>query len=302
MINNNENILLSDLWKFEEINSISDWADRNVDFSLVPDYDTPLHTKFDSSFAPFWKEPLDALINPEVREVVIWKPSRAGCTEGTALNAIRYHLTQDPMPILFLGAQSESVERFFEERIVKGLDAVGTAKKTPRRVVGTRLYQNGGTLTASYPANKSADKMFGYQLAIIDEASLCPAGTIDTLRKRIDSYRFGHLLILSSMDARNSCTSKDDAIWIEWNQGDKREWFLNDGETDFILKAGSDKTGWGLKWDNKAKDINGNWNYQRVFESAHYVTPSGTIWNNDDKNKAVKLGKWIPTNLSLIHI
>ena len=233
-----------------------------------------------------------------MREVVLWKPSRAGATENIALNAIRYHVNADPIPMLLLGSQSEAVENFFKDRIVLGMDAVKPNPNKPitRKVVACRMWQNGGTLTASYPESRSADKMQGYQLAIIDEASLCKAGVVDTLRNRINTYRFGHLLVLSSMDARNNCSSKEDAIWIEWNTGDKREWFINDGIGDFILKSGNQDTTWGLKWDKSAKDKDGLWNYNRVGETAHYVTPNGVIWNNADKNKAVKAGVWKPTN------
>ena len=35
------------------------WAAEHVDFSLVPNYDTPLHQRYDPEYLPYWKEPAE---------------------------------------------------------------------------------------------------------------------------------------------------------------------------------------------------------------------------------------------------
>lgn len=291
---------LKKLYHYEGEQAPWSFAERDVDFSLEPRYETPLHVKYDASFAPYWKEPIEALIDFDVREVVILKPSRAGCTENVALNLMRYHAAMDPIPMFYLGGQQEAVERFFEERIVLGMKCSATARQgmDEWRVVGTRLIGDAWQITASYPGSKSADKQFGYQLVLIDEASLCPPGTVDTLRKRLDTYRYGHMLILSSPDAKQKKPSDEDAIFIEFENGDKREWFSPDPKTGkyFQWHLGDEQSVDGVKWDAKARGDDGCWNLSRVAETAHYVTPDGTEISNDERMKIVRLGKWIPTN------
>jgi len=278
-----------------------EWCAQNVDYSLEPSYEIPKEFlgPFDSNFAPFWKEPVEALQDLNVREVNILKPSRSICTENVVLNTIRYHCAVCPITIYYLGAQQETVERFFEERIEKGLKCVKSLHGAKWRKVGTRLIGDAWQVTASYPGGKSSDKQFGYQLVIVDESSLCDPATVDTLRKRLDSYRFGgHMLTLSSPDAKQKKPSNEDAAFIEFNAGDQRRWHCKDPKTGnlFIFRMGDQMSVDGLKWDDKARGEDGKWNLARVAETVHYLTPDHAVIMQSEKMKIVRAGLWRATN------
>ena len=287
------------------------WCADNVDYSLVPNYEIPREYlgPFDPDFAPFWKEPVECLLDYETREIVILKPSRSICTEHCIINPIRYFCATGSHQIYYLGGQGDMVERFFEERIERGLRCCKPLANVQWRKAGTRLISDRWQLTASYPGSKSSDKQCGYELIFVDELSLCPPGQVQTLRKRMDSYRHtGKLVMISSPDTKQKKPSSEDAIFIEFHglqedgkqTADQREWHCHDPKTGklFVFRKGDEDTTDGVKWDKKAKDENGNWNMQRVAETAHYVTPDGTVIVNAEKMKIVRGGEWKPTNLN----
>ena len=293
--------------------NIWQWCAKHVDYSLVPNYEIPREFlgPFDPDYAPFWKEPVECLGMEgefgDIREIVILKPSRSICTEHVVVNPLRYFCATGSHQLYYLGGQGEMVERFFEERLERGLRCCIDLKNLEWRRVGTRLMTNMWQLTASYPGSKSSDKQAGYEIIFVDEASLCPPDQIASLRQRMVSYRYtGKMVILSSPDAKQKKPSNEDAIFIEHaglqedgrETADKREWFCPDPKTGkpFQFRLGEVDSVDGLKWSKDALDEQGNWNMVRVAETVHFVTPDGTVIRNADKMKIMRHGHWKPTN------
>jgi hypothetical protein len=249
---------------------------------------------------PFWKEPIESMVNTDVREVVILKPSRAGFSENVLLNLIRYHVACDPIPILYLGAQQESTERFHKERITLGLKL---SESTERKLsqsnqAGTIITMPDCSIVSTYPGSRSAAKQFGYGLVLGDEVSTWPAYAADMLRKRTDTYRFAHIVLGSSPDPQQKRPSSEDPIFQEFESGDKRYRMMADPKTGSLFKfeMGSRETVYGLKWDQTARRDDGSWDLKRVKESAHYITPDGTRIDTEEKRGIVASGQWVPTN------
>ena len=99
-----------------------EWAAQNVNFARAPAYDTPLHGPYDPEFMPFWKLPAEWLTDPTVKEITIWKSSRAGGSENILLNAIRYHAGHSPARILYISGDEKAAKDFMRERIKLGLE------------------------------------------------------------------------------------------------------------------------------------------------------------------------------------
>lgn len=283
----------------EKLN-VWEWAAKNVDFSLVPNYETPFKSKYDPDLLPFWKEPAECITDFDIREVVVLKCSRAGATENVLINPIRYHVACDPMPILYLGAQQEATERFHKERISLGLrcSRETLAKYNAGTETGTVIALEDSQVVSGYPGSKSVAKGFGYGLVLGDEVSTWPDYAADMLRKRTDTYRFAHIVLVSSPDPQQKRSSDEDPIFLEFESGDQRYWFMPDPATGNLFKfvMGDDKTEYGLKWDPKAKRDDGSWDLNRVYDSAYYVTPDGTRIENADKKKIIASGHWVATN------
>lgn len=283
--------------------SIPEWASQNVDFSLEPSYDTPLHGPYDPDFIPQWKEIAECDTDPAIRECWVLKCSRSGASENAFLNPIRYHVAVDPMPILYISGNIKAVEEFMEERIKLGLKCSLVTRKKLRmaRALEYRIKFSDMILQTTWPANKMAFKQAGWARVYIDEYSLVKGTTPGMLRKRTDTYQFSYICGVSSMDAEIKRAGNEDPILLEWKMGDQREWMMIDPKKQkkrFRFEMGGIDTKHGLKWDKKAKHDDGTWDLEKVRASAYYVTPGGTRIENDQRLAIVQTGKWMPFNFN----
>lgn len=275
------------------------WAQDKVNFALAPSYETPLRGPYDPEFCPFWKEPADAINDPSISEVWVLKCSRAGGSENVILNPMRYAVARSPCPILYVSADQKSVERFMESRIKDGFrcSSETAAKYRRARVLEHEIYFEDMDLIVTWPKAKGAFKQSGYKLIFGDEVSTWPSYSADMLRKRTDTYSFSHIIGISSPDPQNKRASTDDPIFVEFDDTDKRYWFMPDPKTgnQFRFEMGTKDSVHGLKWDNAAKQPDGTWDMDLVYKSAHYVTPDGTRIENSERLTTVSRGEWKPT-------
>ena len=274
------------------------WAAANVDFSLVPNYDTPLHERYDPEFLPFWKEPAEAVTDPSVYEIIALKCARAGGSENILLNPIRYSVAVRPQPTLYVTGDQLSAESMMEERIKRGLRA---AKQTRRKLNAASMTQHrvmfsDMDLFITWPKAKQAFKQRGYGLVLCDELSTWPTYSADMARKRTASYPFAHIVMISSPDPQQKRGSDDDPIFVEYRRGDQRKWHMPDiGGGEFVFEMGDKTTPHGLKWSADAKRDDGTWDLDKVRETAHYVTPGGQVLNESGRMNAIRDGYWKPT-------
>ena len=279
-----------------------EWCEANVDFALNYGYPTEYKGRWDSSFLPFWNEPLENCYNPEIREQALLKPSQAGGTENVPLNAIRYAVGNSPRRCLYVWGDQKAAEDDFRERIVGGLRCgSATADKLKgARNVECRLDFADMSIVGAWPKNKMAFKRNPWSLIIADEFSTFPGMTPGMIRKRCDTVPFSHIVWISSPDPTMKQTSDDDPIFMEYRAGDQRKWTCKDPKTGnpFVFVMGGDDVPHGLKWDANAKRDDGTWDLQAVRETAHYVTPDGTLIENDLRMTVVRAGEWVASNPS----
>lgn len=279
--------------------NVWEWARDNVDFSLVGNYDTPLKTKYDPNFMPFWKEPVEAVTDPTVSEIVALKCARAGGSENLLMNPIRFMVGVRPIPTLYVTGDQMGAEAMMEERIKRGLRAATTTRQKLRRAFATqhRIAFEDMDLFITWPRSRQAFKQRGYGLVLCDEVSTWPEFSADMARKRTASYPFAHIVFISSPDPQQKRSSADDPIFIEYKRGDQRKWHCADPATGkpFVFELGGG-SGPGLRWDEHAKDDDGNWDLDRVAKTAHYITPGGAKLTEADRMAVVRAGRWIPTN------
>lgn len=275
-----------------------EWAAQDVDFSRVPNYDTPIHGPYDPDYMPYWKEPVEAVFDPDVDEVIILKCTRAGASENVILNAIRYTVAVRPQPTMYVTGDQLAAKLFMEKRIVRGLRASKTARQQLTRA-NLREYDIEFPmmdLRATWPKNKMAFKQDGWALVLVDEASLLPPGTDDMARKRTASYPFGTVVFSSSPDPQAKRASRSDPIFINYKRGDRRKWFIRYGKRGkwFTMILGT-KSPHGLRWSEKCRKKDGSWDYDGVTETAYYLTPEGKKIREKDRLEVVNQGKWRPT-------
>ena len=280
------------------------WAASDVDFDLVPSYDIPqeLSGPYDPDFAPYMKEPVEDLLDPRIREIWFRKPSRFAASESLVLNPIRYIVSVAPGNTLFLSCDEKSTEAFWEDRIKLGLlcSETAAAKVDGAREKDNTYYFDDMILRAIPPRNRGAFKQFGWKYIFVEECSLLPNTAPGMIRKRMDTYQECKAVFNSSPDPQQKRRSSEDPIFYEMDDTDCRKWKMPEPEYrrnkmfEFLL--GDGKTPYGLKWDAKAKRKDKTWDLQRVYDSAHYVTPEGTTIINQNRLKIAHTGKWVATN------
>lgn len=277
--------------------NVWEWARDHVDFSLVPNYDTPLHERYDPNYLPFWKEPAECITDPNIKEIIALKCSRAGGSENILLNPIRYSVAVRPQPTLYVTGDQLSAESMMEERIKRGLKA---SKQTKRKLAQAsetqhRIMFPDMDLFITWPKAKQAFKQRGYGLVLCDELSTWPEYSADMARKRTSSYPFAHIVMISSPDPAQKRGSDEDPIFVEYKRGDQRKWHCTYAGHEFVFEMGDKTSTHGLKWSANCKREDGTWDYDMVRSTAHYVTPSGDILSESDRMDVVRGGKWIPT-------
>lgn len=273
--------------------NIWQWAEREVDFSLAPNYDTPFHGPYDPEFMPYWKEPVECITNNGVREIVCLKPTRAGGSENIFLNVIRFCIANRPQPIMYLTGDQLTAERFMEKRVKRGMKCAKETAKAWRHAQGTQhdiAFLN-MDFRVAWPKSKQTFKQDGWAMVLFDELSMAPDGSQEQARRRVDSYPFPHIVWLSSMDPTNGRPSDEDPIVIEYEDSDRCVWMMPDPETgkDFIFEHA------GIRWDENAK-TNDEWDLKQVDATAHYITPEGTRIEERDRLKVARSGRWVSTN------
>ena len=288
---------LADMIRPRERLNVWEWAARHVDLSRVPSYDTPYHEPYDPDIFPMWKEVVEGLTDPQVREIAVVKATRLGASENLVLNTIGYCVSERPQPILYLTGDQVTAERFLDKRVRRRLraarrtaDALREAQVSKHEIAFRNM-----DFRVNWPRSKLAFKQDGWALVLCDETSVWPEYATDMARRRVDSYPFPHILFISSPDPMQKRGSDADPIFQEWERGDKREWFCPDpAGGDFQFEMGS-KDGAGLHWDESAKREDGTWDLRKVRESAHYVTPGGAVIQNHDRMRIARAGRWVAT-------
>jgi len=275
------------------------WAADEVDYSRHATYETELKSKYNPDYLPYFKEVQEAITDRDVSEVWILKNSRAGATENCLLNPIRWAVSRGGYHILFVSGNEDAAVDFFEKRIKDGLRLAPSCKKKLSSAIRndkTRVYFSDGNIAATWPRNRMAFKASGYNLILADEVSIWSEYSTDMLRKRGDNWAFSKIIGVSSPDPAQKRGSDEDPIFIEYRAGDQRRWHCKDvNGQDFVFEMGDKSTPYGLKWSVDAKREDGQWDYEKVKETAYYVTPSGAIIKEPQRMDVVRSGKWIPT-------
>ena len=279
--------------------TVWEWAQKNVDYSRSPAYPIARPGKYDPDWIPLHKQIVEDMTDMGVREVVVCKNSQAGASENLFLNAIRYHVARDPIPILYVSALEDATKDFFSERIVEGLkvSAECSDKLKSARQVGSNLYFDDSMVICTWCRSVAGLKQRAIALALGDELSTWPENSVAMIRKRCDTFPYSHVVLISSPDPNRRGPNDEDPIFKEFEQSDKRYWYMPDPITGklFRYEFGGPDVGWGLKWDQEAKRDD-KWDINRVFETAHYLTPDGTVITEENRIDVRDLGGWVPTN------
>lgn len=282
------------------------WNDEHVTF--VDGYPTEFKGRHNSALLPFYRPILDACQDPSVEQITGLKCSQAMFTGTVCEGLIRYSVARSPCDILYVGGQQETTEKMMEIRFKKGLRLLSTEtseKMASARERGMDIDFPEMLLSAIWASSLQGIKSFSYRVVIADEASIYDAEILAKLRKRFETAAFPKFIVMSAMDKLKDRPSSQDPTLLEYKASDMSEWMMPDPgdpsklfkfEMGFRDKSALLDRSYGLKWAPDARNPDGTWNLRRVMETAHYVTPSGAIITNEQKQATVNSGQWIATN------
>lgn len=93
---------------------LSEWADR---YRILSSESSAEPGQWVTAKVPYGKAIMDAISDPHTQRVVVQKPSQSGMSDACILNAVGYHIDQDPCPILVVQPTIEIAEAFSTDRL-----------------------------------------------------------------------------------------------------------------------------------------------------------------------------------------
>lgn len=120
--------------------SLLEWSEK---YRKWPD-DSP----YRADATPHVREILNAYSDPAVEEITIVKPTQSGLTEGFALNAVGYHVDEDPRDLLIIIPSVDEAEKWSKKKLQPMIDA--TPRIQGKLEDGSRKASN-TILEKSYP-------------------------------------------------------------------------------------------------------------------------------------------------------
>ena len=261
--------------------TVSQWADT---YRKLPAESAAQPGQWRTDRAPFQRGIMDAVTDPDVREIWVMKSAQIGWTE-LLLNTIGFFVHQQPSPMLFVASTLEIGEAFSKDRLAPTVrDTPALAAKirdTKQRDGGNTLMHKvfpNGHLTIGGANSPSGLASRPVRVVFFDEVDRFPAsaGTegdpISLGKKRTTTFRRSKVLAGSTPTIKGASR-----IEAGFESGDQRYYFVpcpHCGEFQRLLWA-------NVRWDENQP------------ETAHYVCSAcGTLLTDADKPEMLRQGEW----------
>jgi phage terminase large subunit GpA-like protein len=261
--------------------TISEWADTERQLSRES---SSAFGQWETSINEPLRGIMDAISDPEVEEVVVMSASQVGKTEAI-LNAIGYHIQNDPCPILSVMPNEAMAMSMSRDRIapmirdtpaLKGLVSDPKSRSTGNTILHKTF--PGGHITlasAQSPANLAARSC---RLVLLDEVDRFPASSgsegdpVSLAKRRAVSFWNRKIVLTSTPTIKG-----ESRIEAAYETSDQRRYFVPCGE------CGEFQT---LDWSNVVWDSGDT-------ESARYQCGScDSKWTDIERRRAITKGEW----------
>lgn len=266
--------------------TVSEWADRYRQLSSEASSEAG---SWKTDRASFQRGIMDAVNDPDVKEIVVMSSAQIGKTEMVN-NIIGYFISQDPAPIILVMPTIEMANSWSKDRFAPMLKDSPTLKnlvKEPRakNSSNTILHKTfpGGHITivgSNSPASLASRPV---RIVICDEVDRYPdsvgsEGDAVNLAKVRSKTFFNRKVILTSTPTIKGQSRIENA----YENSDQRRFYVpcvDCGNYDY------------LRWENV------NWqkdeNEKHMPETAHIVCEKcGSVLTDRDKREMIKQGEW----------
>ncbi len=277
---------------------ISEWADAERYLSSESSAEPG---KYNSARAPYQREMMDAVLEPEIEDVVIMTSAQVGKTE-IIQNITGYFCENDPSPLLNVQPTLEMARTYSEDRLapmVRDTPALTRVFAMPgSRQSGNTILKKkfrGAQITmagANSPASLASRPVRGTIMDEIDRfgASAGDEGDPVSLAKKRTTTFSNRFAVMVSTPTRRG----NSRIEAAWKESDQRRFMLPCLGCDFkfvprfTIEAAPNEDFW-----NGVPALTLQFN-DNDPASAHFAcTSCGMVIDHDQKRRMLAAGKWV---------
>ncbi|MCP4548489.1 MAG: phage terminase large subunit family protein [bacterium] len=270
--------------------SVSQWSDGNRRLSSEASAEPG---QWVTERAEYQRGIMDTISDPVVEQVVVKTSAQVGKTE-CILNAVGYHIDQDPAPVLVVMPTERDAESWSKDRFatmardtpcLRGKVGDPKSRDGSNKILHKKFH--GGHLTIVGANAPSGLAMRPIRILLCDEVDRYPAsaGTegdpVNLAKKRTVTFWNSKIVLVSTPTIKGA--SRIDAAWEE---SDKRRYWVP------CPDCGEQQV---LKWEHVhwEKDENA----EHLPETAYYgCEHCGSVWNDPKRHAAIRLGEWRAEN------
>jgi phage terminase large subunit GpA-like protein len=207
--------------------SVSDWADHH---RVLPTKNQAEPGPWETSRTPYLREIMDAMHEPEVREVTFCKSTQVGGTEAL-LNCLGWSMDQDPDPAVYLMPTDKARDDFMRDRVKPMIDLSPRLRplKSSRKAdwKKDRVDLPGMTLwmltsgSATELASRAVRWVFQDEVDKYPISSGREADPCSLVEERSRTFKDQARIVRASTP-----TTKSGRIWPAWEKSDQRRFHI----------------------------------------------------------------------------
>lgn len=272
--------------------TVSQWAEQ---YRMLDSKTSAIPGPWRNRKTPYLVEIMDALIDPEVEEIIFCKPTQVGGTE-TILNMLGYVIQQDPAPVMIVYPTAELAESVSTNRIVPMVKASPALSGLYKEFQSQKLeLQFDGmylSLVGSNSPSGLASKPIKYLM--LDEVDKYPANSrkeadpISLARERTKTFANRKIYITSTP------TVRENHIWKALENADVvKHYFVPCPHCGVLIELKFGQIRWP---DNHDMTIS-----ERAELATYVCQECGGTISDWDKDTILREGKWLPVREGSSH-
>jgi len=273
--------------------SSNDWANA---YRWLAKGTTAKAGKYNSDYTPWVKGMLDALDDPDIREVVCIKSSQVAWTDGVWNNYLGRRIHQDPCGILMLMPKETSINKYLRTKFNPMIKATPVLAElvnlgVSRSSDNTKDYKEfpgDGFLALVGSGSPDNVKSWSVPVGCVEEPDDCSGDiqgqgdSVEHLRDRLKTFEDSKLIFGGTPTIKGFSRVEE-----AYKKSDRRRFYVPCHE------CGDSHV---LSWNNVLIPEDPAHNHEVygrfVPEATVYVCPCGTEWDDRQKNLNVKKGEW----------
>ena len=284
------------VWRPRPPVKLSDWVEQNV--RLSPEWEaTP--GRYNLRDNPFWREPLDAFLDPYVRHITVMKSTQVGGT--LLLIAANLGLSKlDPAPAMLLGPDQDYAQEVRDRTYATAEESPSLRGDIPSErlrnlrsmdIAGSRIYL-AWSGSPQRVRGRPCKRVYRTEIDVFKRDAGKGGRVLKASGERVKRFPDSTIYDESSPDGEES------DIAAGYDAGHRAKWMCpcphcgTYQEFHFYSYRDGPKAGFA-GWGG-LKDESGNYlSPEEVVKTAHYVCKEGCRIESYEKDRMVRGGAWV---------